>query len=117
MTERQLWATLQITTNEAVFVDAQFKGGRTGILDGRHAELLGKRQHTENAPNTGLSLMLVDCLAECADVRSGSAGASRSSASASTMPEPKLPGSHPPGLRAVAMSAARQSACRLTPRR
>ena len=77
MAERQLWPTLQVTTNEAVLVDAQFKGGSTGIFDGRHAEVFGERQHTENATNAGLSLMLVDCLAECADVGPGSAGASQ----------------------------------------
>ena len=75
MTQRQLWPALHITTDEAVFVDAQFEGGRAGILDGRHTELLGKRQHSKNATDAALSLMLVDRLTERANVSSGSAGA------------------------------------------
>ena len=40
LTKRQLWVALQITANEAVFINAQFECGRAGVLDGSDAELL-----------------------------------------------------------------------------
>src|SRR2546422_2230131 len=74
LTERQLRPALEITADEAVFVDAEFQCGGTGILNGSDAELLCKRQHAENATNASFSLMTMDRVAECADVRSGAGG-------------------------------------------
>jgi hypothetical protein len=41
LTKRQLRLALQITADEAVFVDTEFQRGGAGILDGRDTELLG----------------------------------------------------------------------------
>ena len=40
LSERQLWPALQITANEAVFVNAKFERSGASILDGVESELL-----------------------------------------------------------------------------
>src|SRR5262249_41689833 len=74
LTKRQRQQKHKITADEAVFVDKEFEGGRAGILDRSDAKLLCQGEHSENAPNAGLTLMLMESFAEDADLRAGTSG-------------------------------------------
>jgi hypothetical protein len=71
----KLWATFEIATNEAEFMHAHFQSNRAGIFDRGGAELLGQGEDAEDAANPGFSELVINKVAECADV---SAGSSRS---------------------------------------
>src|SRR5215470_14899738 len=70
-----MWAALEITAHETVFVDSDVHSSGTGIFDCRRSVFLNQRQHTQDAADAGLSLPLIDQLAELADLRSGMFGA------------------------------------------
>jgi hypothetical protein len=70
----KLWGPFEIATNEAEFVHAHFQRGRAGILDRGGAELLGQREHAQDATNADFSELAINKVAECADVRAGSSG-------------------------------------------
>ena len=76
LSERQLWPALQIPTDETVFIDMEFERSCTRVLDCIRAEPLRSGEHAENTADAGLSFMVVNLLAECADVDPG-AGSSR----------------------------------------
>src|SRR5262249_38628747 len=70
-----MWPTLEITTDETVFVNADVDSSSTGIFDSCRSVFLHQGKHTQNAADGCLSLPLIDQLAELADLRSGMFGA------------------------------------------
>ncbi len=53
---------------------AHFEGRSTSILDRGQAELLGQREHAQDAADTGFSELVINKVAEDADVSAGPAG-------------------------------------------
>src|SRR5215470_2349995 len=70
-----MWAALQITAHETVFVHANVESSSASIFDCCCSVFLHQRQHAQDAADTGLSLPLINQLAELADLRSGMFGA------------------------------------------
>ena len=64
----------EIATNEAILLHAHFEGGSTSILDCGQAELLGQREDAQDAADTWFAELVINKVAECADVSTGSAG-------------------------------------------
>src|SRR6516164_8522531 len=67
--------TLEIAAHETVFADADVESSSTGIFDCCRSVFLHQGEHTQDAADAGLSLPLIDQLAEFADLRSGMFGA------------------------------------------
>src|SRR5262252_4961200 len=72
-----MWAALEITAHETVFVHADIESSSAGIFDCCRSVFLHQGKHTQDAADTGLPLPLIDQLAELADLRSGMFGASQ----------------------------------------
>jgi len=53
-----------------IFVDAEFKGGGTGVLEGADTKALGQSEHSLNVENASLTPVKLDLLTERADVGS-----------------------------------------------
>ena len=68
----ELWGAFEIATNEAVLVHSHFQSSRAGILDRGGTELLGQREHAQDATNAGFSELAINKVAERTDVRTGS---------------------------------------------
>jgi hypothetical protein len=71
----KLWGTFEIATNEAEFMHAHFQSNRARIFDRGGAELLGQGEDAEDAANPRFSELVINKVAECADVSTGTAGA------------------------------------------
>src|SRR5215510_12370290 len=61
-----MWAALEIAAHETVFVHANVESSSTGIFDCRCSVFFHQGKHTQDAADTGLSLPLIDQLAELA---------------------------------------------------
>src|ERR1051325_9521095 len=72
--QSELWGTFEVATNEAVLMHSHFESGRRGILDRGGTELLGQREHAQDATNANFSELGIDKVAECTDVRAGASG-------------------------------------------
>src|SRR5262252_8326382 len=59
---------LQIAAHEAVFVDSDVESSSTGIFDCRRSVFLHQGKHTQDAADAGLSLPVVQQLAELASL-------------------------------------------------
>ncbi len=70
----KLWATFEIATNEAVLMHAHFQSRRASLFDRGGAELLGQREDAEDAANPRFSELVINKVAECADVSAGASG-------------------------------------------
>src|ERR1700691_119904 len=68
----KLWGTFEIATNEAEFMHAHFQSNRARIFDRGGAELLGQGEDAEDAANPRFSELVINKVAECADVSTGS---------------------------------------------
>src|SRR5215469_3374513 len=68
---------LQITAHETVFVHADVESRSTGIFDCCRSIFLDQGKHSQDATDGGLSLPVVEQLAELADLSSGVFGASQ----------------------------------------
>jgi hypothetical protein len=68
----ELWGTFEIATNEAVLMHAHFQSNRARLFDRGGAELLGQGEDAEDAANPRCSELVINKLAECADVSAGS---------------------------------------------
>ena len=68
----ELWGTFEIATNEAVLMHSHFESSRAGTLDRGSTELLGQREHAQDATNAGFSELAINKVAERTDVRTGS---------------------------------------------
>jgi hypothetical protein len=66
-----VWAALQVTAHEAVFVHADVERHGAGVFDCRCPVFLHQGKHSQDAAEAGLSLPVIDQLAELADVGSG----------------------------------------------
>src|SRR5688572_16511342 len=75
--QRQLAISFQVTTDEAVGIDAAFQGQGAGIIYRSRAVLLGQREQTENAAYGCLSLRAMQGLAQGSEVRPGDFGAAQ----------------------------------------
>jgi hypothetical protein len=64
----------EIATNEAELMHAHFEGNRASIFDRGGAELLGQGEDAQDAADTRFSELVINEVAECADVSTGSAG-------------------------------------------
>ena len=53
---------------------SHFESRRASILDRGGAELLGQREHAQDAANPRFSELVINKVAECADVSAGSSG-------------------------------------------
>src|SRR5215471_5052884 len=62
---------LEITAYEAVFVDSDVESSSTGIFDCRRSVFLHQGKHAQDAADAGLSLSLIDQLAELASLDAG----------------------------------------------
>src|SRR5260370_17419648 len=56
----KLWGTFEIATNEAVLMDSHFESSRAGILDRGGTELLGQREHAQDAANANFSEVAIN---------------------------------------------------------
>ena len=54
---------------------AHFEGRRASLLDGSQAELLGQREDAKDAADARFAELVINKVAECADVNAGAAGA------------------------------------------
>src|SRR5215469_10843232 len=68
-------APLEITADEAIFGDAQFQSGGTGVFHRSDAVFLYGAKHAEHVANSQLAFALIDGVAENTDLRSGPLGA------------------------------------------
>ena len=75
--QSELWGTFEIATNEAVLMHSYFESSRAGILDRCGTELLGQREHAQDAANAGFSELAINKVAERTDVRTGSSGSTQ----------------------------------------
>ena len=66
--------TLQVTTHETIFVYAQLERSSAGVFDGCSPVFLDQGKHSQDAADAGLSLSVIDRLAEPADLRSSMFG-------------------------------------------
>jgi len=73
--QRELWTALEIATDQAIFVHSPLEGSGAGILDRSRAELFGQREHAQDAADTRFAELVINKVAECADVSAGSARA------------------------------------------
>ena len=64
----------EIATNEAVLMHAQFEGRGASIFDGSGAELLGQREQAQDAADARFAELVINKVAECADVSASAAG-------------------------------------------
>jgi hypothetical protein len=63
-----LWGTFETATNEAEFMHTHFQSNRARIFDRGGAELLGQGEDAEDAANPRFSELVINKVAECADV-------------------------------------------------
>src|ERR1700723_1425083 len=68
----KLWGTFEIATNEAEFIHTHFESNGARIFDRGSAELLGQGEDAEDAANSRFSELVINKVAECADVGAGS---------------------------------------------
>jgi len=68
----ELRGPFEVATNEAVLMHSHFQSGRAGILQRGGTELLGPREHAEDATNADFSELAINKVAERTDVRTGS---------------------------------------------
>src|SRR6266567_9395734 len=62
--KRDLWAALQKTAHEAVLGHTQFQRLRAGLVHGCATILLGQREDTHDAAQSGLALAMMDGIAQ-----------------------------------------------------
>src|ERR1700730_17626032 len=74
----QWGTTFEIATEEAILVHSHLEGRRARFLDRGGAELFRQPEHALDAADTWFSELVIDKVAECSDVRTGSAGSPQS---------------------------------------
>jgi hypothetical protein len=70
----ELWGAFEIATNEAVLMHSYFESSRRGILDRGGTELLGQREHAQDATNAAFSELRINKVAKRTGVRAGASG-------------------------------------------
>src|SRR5215469_10284972 len=70
LSQSGLGSAFQIAAHELVFANSQLQSGAAGIFRWRYAVLFGQRKNALNAAHAELSLMLINVLAEGADLSS-----------------------------------------------
>jgi hypothetical protein len=83
--QSELWGTFEIAPNEAVLMHSYFESGGAGVLDRGGTELLGQREHAQNATNADFSELGINKVAERTDVRAGASGSPRNCETCSGM--------------------------------
>ena len=69
-----LRTALEIAPDKLVLMHSHFEGDGTSIVDRGGTKLLRQGENAQNATNANFTLLTMDRLAECADVRTGSTG-------------------------------------------